>query len=340
MEHSLHKHIIKKKKIATTMGSDARAKADEMLIPSGSSRARSQTRELADKVLRAAAEGRSGRQSRLDIAQLRTSELRLRGREDDLWLLRARLRGLRRAEGATRARPELLLITGASGTGKSALAARGLRDPARGMGVAFAGGKFDLNRAARPLSAFSKAMSSLADFVMASERSQEIRDGITAEFGEDDLCLLTRVMAGCRDLFPASVSLENEPPRESRGEGEGEEPGAMSRLQSFQSFAFKRRRRGTEESQISRCEAQALKRGVSNVVDGKEAVMRLQYAIRRLLKVICSNLEGVVLFIDDLQVRAFFKMLSNAAVAFVVAHPFPPPSLHRTSGVTRRPWIS
>mmetsp|Transcript_23906 Transcript_23906/g.51720 ORF Transcript_23906/g.51720 Transcript_23906/m.51720 type:complete len:140 (+) Transcript_23906:668-1087(+) len=29
--------------------------------------------------------------------------------------------------------------------------------------------------------------------------------------------------------------------------------------------------------------------------------MRLQYAIRRLLKVICTNLKGVVLFIDDLQ---------------------------------------
>ena len=38
-------------------------------------------------------------------------------------------------------------------------------------------------------------------------------------------------------------------------------------------------------------------------VEGKEAVMRLQYAIRRLLKVICSNLKGTVLFIDDLQVR-------------------------------------
>lgn len=35
---------------------------------------------------------------------------------------------------------------------------------------------------------------------------------------------------------------------------------------------------------------------------GKETVMRLQYAIRRLLKAICANLNGVILFIDDLQV--------------------------------------
>ena len=36
---------------------------------------------------------------------------------------------------------------------------------------------------------------------------------------------------------------------------------------------------------------------------GKEAISRLQYAIRRLLKIICTHLNGLVLFIDDLQVR-------------------------------------
>ena len=34
---------------------------------------------------------------------------------------------------------------------------------------------------------------------------------------------------------------------------------------------------------------------------GKDAVSRLQYAIRRLLKIICTHLKGVVLFVDDLQ---------------------------------------
>ena len=34
---------------------------------------------------------------------------------------------------------------------------------------------------------------------------------------------------------------------------------------------------------------------------GKEAIARLQYAIRRLLKIVCTQLKGVVLFIDDLQ---------------------------------------
>ena len=35
---------------------------------------------------------------------------------------------------------------------------------------------------------------------------------------------------------------------------------------------------------------------------GKETVGRIQFAIRRLLKIICTSLNGVVLFIDDLQV--------------------------------------
>ena len=35
---------------------------------------------------------------------------------------------------------------------------------------------------------------------------------------------------------------------------------------------------------------------------GKEAILRLQYAIRRLLKIIGLAMKGIVLFIDDLQV--------------------------------------
>ena len=37
-------------------------------------------------------------------------------------------------------------------------------------------------------------------------------------------------------------------------------------------------------------------------IGGKEAANRLQYAVRRLMRAICSNLEaGVTVFIDDLQ---------------------------------------
>ena len=46
-----------------------------------------------------------------------------------------------------------------------------------------------------------------------------------------------------------------------------------------------------------------LRRSLIFKIGGKEAVNRLQYAIRRLMKAVCSNVDGVVLFIDDLQVR-------------------------------------
>lgn len=40
-----------------------------------------------------------------------------------------------------------------------------------------------------------------------------------------------------------------------------------------------------------------------SAASGKDAIASLQYAIRRLLKIVCTHLKGVVLFIDDLQVR-------------------------------------
>ena len=41
---------------------------------------------------------------------------------------------------------------------------------------------------------------------------------------------------------------------------------------------------------------------MSLTLAGKESISRMHYAVRRLLKIICSHLKGVVvLFIDDLQ---------------------------------------
>ena len=156
------------------------------------------------------------------------------------------------------------MVSGVSGTGKSALVMRGVRDQAQKMGLVFAGGKFDLNHTALPLSAFTDAMSSLAKHVMSDEGNmQKIQNDIKgAAIGEDDLMLLARVLPGCEDLLTSS------------------EKGAV------------RQKSLVEEEDISG--------------DGREAVRRVQYAIRRLLKVICSNLNGVVLFIDDLQVSIEF----------------------------------
>ena len=218
------------------------------------------TKELTDIAIKAAESDRVGKHLSFNLAKLRLANLRLHGREDDIQLLDTKLRELkgRRGHGINDAvdpakvRPELLLVKGVSGTGKSALVMSGLRDPAHKMGMVFAGGKFDLNHTALPLAAFVDAMSSLTKFVVANDHVQKIRDEIKKEFEVDDMMVLVSAMAGCEGLFPIQKSSEN------------------------------------SESNFE--------------AGGKESVMRLQYAIRRLLRVICINLKGVVLFIDDLQV--------------------------------------
>jgi len=41
--------------------------------------------------------------------------------------------------------------------------------------------------------------------------------------------------------------------------------------------------------------------GSLNLLVGKESISQTHYAVRRLLKIVCSHFKGVVLFIDDLQ---------------------------------------
>ena len=54
---------------------------------------------------------------------------------------------------------------------------------------------------------------------------------------------------------------------------------------------------------------------------GKEAISRLQYAIRKLLKIICTHLNGLVLFIDDLQVSEDTSL--NELLFSISIHPMP-----------------
>ena len=70
------------------------------------------------------------------------------------------------------------------------------------MGLVFAGGKFDLNKAsALPLSAFSAAMSSLTRYVMVSDKLQAIQEDLRAALMDHDLVRLDDALPGCEDLF-------------------------------------------------------------------------------------------------------------------------------------------
>ncbi|KAL9186731.1 hypothetical protein ACHAXT_005969 [Thalassiosira profunda] len=195
----------------------------------------SNVRELSDKVVKAAesARGPVGR-STTSLAQLKLAHMRLHGREADLNLLRAK-QGELATNGGSTALPEIILVSGVSGTGKTALVKRGLREPAQKMGMTFVSGKFDVNQAALPLSAFAEAMA----------------PDVGKIFAEEDRMWLSGAMPGSDELL-----------------------------------GIERGKRVSVSSHLS---------------GGKEAVSRQQYAIKRLLKTVCTHLNGLVLFIDDLQ---------------------------------------
>ena len=270
----------------------------------GKSSSSRNTRELSDMVVKAAESSRKSKRATSSLAQLRLANMKLHGREEDMKLLRRKLleqkNKTNEKNNATHYLPGLILISGISGTGKSALVMKGVKDPAEKMGMTFVGGKFDLNSTSIPLSAFVDAMKSLTNVVIEGDmrKKTRIQDDITGTFGEGDLILLVRALPGCERLF----SLHNE----DKGDGDGDKE-AMAR-QQYETLS----------------------------VVGKEAVSRLQYTIRRLLKIICAHLDGVVLFIDDLQVRLHLTANTNMDYALCISvftHPIFPFLVHKNSGV-------
>ena len=138
------------------------------------------------------------------LAQLKLANMRLHGREEDLKYLKTKLRNLVKRDKANADKtndcnviampPELVLVSGVSGVGKSVLVVRGLRDPAESAGVAFAGGKFDLYNVWVPLQAFGDAMLALTSHVMKQSCVDKIKGDIEQAFGEDDT--IVRAMPG------------------------------------------------------------------------------------------------------------------------------------------------
>ena len=110
------------------------------------------------------------------VSRLFADALRLHGREDDLNFLKDELVYLKKGGS----QQDAILVAGVSGVGKSALVARGIKNPAEKMGVAYASGKFDLNKNALPFSAFAGALSELTKHVMAPLLSRSARPEITS----------------------------------------------------------------------------------------------------------------------------------------------------------------
>eukprot|EP00984_Skeletonema_dohrnii_P005445 scaffold1913_cov151-Skeletonema_dohrnii-CCMP3373.AAC.2 len=257
-------------------------------MSSNSSRRRSSTQDLADIVATATENSPNINRESNNVAQLRISNMQLHGRDDDIKLLRSKLRELTKKkdgdeEDAIKSHVgEMILVSGTSGTGKSALIQKGLGDPAANNGYIFASGKFeDKLHSHGPLSAFSDAMTCLAKYIAVEHNkmgelpsrglsmSTLIRKKIQNEFDEEDVEQLRRVLPGCAELLGAR----------------------RSSLICPSSQADVAAHRGGSDSRL----------GSIDLLGGKESISRMHYAVRRLLKIVCSHFKGVVLFIDDLQ---------------------------------------
>jgi len=108
-----------------------------------------------------------------------------------------------------------------------------------------------------------------------------IRDKIQKEFLGEELEQLQSVMPGCVELFESSFDERRRSQLALSPLSEVAVPMIMERDISFSSLGSAKRRVA--------------------VVAGKEAISRIHYTVRRLLKIICSHLKGLVLFIDDMQ---------------------------------------
>ena len=256
------------KSLPTNVGEDR--SDDEGSINLTSSRhTRNRTQVLEDMVMSAVENGSTC--SLANNKRLNLANMKLHGREEDMDTLHTKLVELKRRkeEGDAATKPELIMIKGSSGTGKSTLVMRGVKDPAEELGLTFATGKFDLNNSSMPLSAFVDAMVSLTNSVIGKDQGYKIQHDINEAFSEGDRLLLARALPGSEGLFP----LQQEEIYRRRA--------SATDYGSSESIAY-------QQYQTLQCQ-------------GKVAIARLHYKIAKLLQIICTYLQGVVLFIDDLQ---------------------------------------
>eukprot|EP00985_Skeletonema_marinoi_P023749 scaffold15979_cov77-Skeletonema_marinoi.AAC.1 len=146
--------------------------------------------------------------------------MQLHGRDNDIKLLRSKLRELAKKDdcdeedAAKNHVGKMILVSGTSGTGKSALIQKGLGNPTAKSGYIFASGKFE-DKLLRPLSAFSDAMTCLAKCITVEHNKKGglssggssiaalIRDKIQNEFDAEDVEQLQRLFPGCAELLGA-----------------------------------------------------------------------------------------------------------------------------------------
>ena len=141
----------------------------------------------------------SGR-SLSDTVRLVLSDKDLFGRENEIKILQDSLERITHDEGT----PELLLVTGASGTGKSCLVKAALKNRTRhdNKGGIFLHGKFDQfsSEGSSSFSAALEALNELCEVVDRHEDRDELIESIRQALGNEFMRLSTFI-PGLRALF-------------------------------------------------------------------------------------------------------------------------------------------
>ena len=276
----------------------------------GSAASQSSSRNLAGSVVKAAESTRrrlasSASSNNLNIAQLRLSNMNLHGREEEIKLLRDKLNELTRVgrerkilavengNGESLQSPDtitssnnLILVRGSAGVGKSTLINKGLGEPAQELGYIFAKGKFH-DTLRRPLSGFSGALTNLFWQISKCKREKKglaaalIWDEIHYEFEEDEFTQMKRFLPECVELIKSSIDNRRE---------------ALMAVSSMSEAAFAG---PMTVNKYDSCPSLGGGKFISSM-EGRDAVSCLYGIIRRLLKIVSSRMQGLILFIDNL----------------------------------------
>jgi histidine kinase len=177
------------------------------------------------------------------IDKLNYASLGLHGREIELKLLENALNNL--VSGAsTEDERQLVLISGYSGTGKTALAINAFKSSTEKLGGLFVRGKFDLNLRSQPYSGITAACAEICAAILKLKNHklsifEQLCSQIKAEVGSE-LALLTQVIPALTDVVDVYVA-ESPIATNSRGKSERSQGGMSSSGSKHQfNFAFLR----------------------------------------------------------------------------------------------------
>ena len=248
------------------------------------------------------------------INKLNFDAVGLVGREEECNTLKACLNRITQPGNNQR---ELVLLSGASGTGKTALATT-IKDPATRVGGAFVSGKYGIVfRDSQPYSGIALACNELCKVILLNKAWREqVGKALLENIDKPQLELLQTIVPVLADLLHEKTSNEVDNVAMETAADLGNSEKALptiggperSRVSLFS------RRKSTVKNMQTRCKSSMrnypdalslasgskdeYRKGTAGQRHSKEV---LELSFRRLLCALCSKLKATIMLIDDLQ---------------------------------------